>query len=120
MKKTILVVEDEKPIARALTLKLEKAGFNVITTFDGLEALNVLETEKVDLILLDLIMPIMDGFTILEKIKEKNMKVKIFVTSNLGQQSDIDKAKKLGVKKFFVKSDISISEIIKKVEETFK
>ena len=120
MKRKILIAEDEKPIARALTLKLEKAGFDVITVFNGQEALDALEKGGVDLLLLDLMMPIMDGFTVLEKIKEKKIEVKIFITSNLGQESDIEKAKKLGVTNFFVKSNVSIAEIIKKVEGVFK
>ena len=120
MKKRILVAEDEKPIARALTLKLKKAGFDVFTAFDGQQTLDILEKNKIDLILLDLIMPVIDGFTVLEEINKKKIKVKIFITSNLGQQSDIDKAEKLGVTDFFVKANVSIAEIIKKVEDVFK
>lgn len=119
MKKKILIAEDEKPIARALTLKLEKVGFDTITVLDGQQALDVLRKEKIDLLLLDLIMPVIDGFTVLEKINEEKIQVKTFITSNLGQQSDIDKAKKLGVIDFFVKSNVSIAEIIKKVEAVF-
>ena len=120
MKKRILVAEDEKPIARALTLKLKKAGFDVFTAFNGQQTLDILEKKKIDLMLLDLIMPIIDGFTVLEEMNKKKMEVKVFITSNLGQQSDIDKAKNLGVTDFFIKTNVSIAEIIKKVEEFFK
>ena len=117
--KKILVAEDEKPIARALTLKLKRAGFEVITVFDGQQALDVLKKENIDLLLLDLMMPVMDGFTVLEEINKRKIKVKVFITSNLGQESDIEKAKNLGVIDFFIKSNVSITEIIKKVEKAF-
>ena len=108
----ILVVEDEKPMAKALTLKLNHAGFEAKEAHNGEEALNILENEEFDLALLDLIMPRMDGFGVLEKIKEKGLKVKVIVTSNLGQKEDFERAKDMGAIDYFVKSDTSLSEIV--------
>lgn len=110
--KKILVAEDEKPMAKALALKLNHAGFEAKEAHNGEEALDMLSKESFDLLLLDLIMPRMDGFSVLEKIKEKGIKVKIVVTSNLGQEEDSIKAKSLGAIDYFVKSDTSLAEIV--------
>jgi two-component system phosphate regulon response regulator PhoB len=114
-KKKILIIEDEKAIARVLGLKLTKAGYDTEIFSNGKDALDFLKKEKVDLILLDLIMPIMDGFTFLEKIQKK--KFSVFILSNLGQQTDIEKAKKLGASKFFIKSNVSLSEVVESIKK---
>ncbi|RJQ34675.1 response regulator [Candidatus Parcubacteria bacterium] len=118
--KKILVVEDEKPMAKALVLKLNHAGFEATMANNGEEALEILQKEQFDLMLLDLIMPRMDGFSVLEKIKEKGIKVKIVVTSNLGQEEDFARAKDLGAGDYFVKSDTSLSEIVEYVSQLEK
>ena len=71
LKKKILIVEDEKPMARALELKLTRAGYDAASANDGQSGLDYLEKNKVDLILLDLIMPKLDGFAVLERLKAK-------------------------------------------------
>lgn len=65
----ILIIEDEKPLARALELNLSEAGFSTKVVFNGVDAISFLEKETYDLILCDLIMPKMDGFTVLAIIK---------------------------------------------------
>jgi len=120
MNKKIIIAEDEKAISKVLTLKLEKAGFDVFIAFNGKQALEILKKNKIDLILLDLMMPIMDGFTFLEKLKNKKEKIKVFILSNLGQQDDIDKSIKLGATEFFIKSNISIPKLIEKIEAALK
>lgn len=112
MNKKILVAEDEKPMAKAMELKLSHSGFDVKTVFNGEEALKILEEEKFDLIFIDLIMPVLDGFHVLEKLREKGSAVPIIVLSNLGQEEDIKRAKALGVKDYFVKSDTPIANIV--------
>jgi len=107
--KKILVAEDEKPMAKALVLKLNHAGFEA---FNGEEAIEEMAKNDYDLLLLDMIMPRMDGFTVLKKLKEQGTKTKIVVTSNLGQEEDFNKAKELGATDYFVKSDTSLSEIV--------
>lgn len=118
--KKVLIVEDERPLARALELKLINSGFNVVLAENGEEALNLIKKEKIDLILLDLIMPKIGGFEFLDKMKDLKKKIPVMVTSNLGQREDQDKAKKYGIKKYFVKSDVNISEIINEVKKFFK
>lgn len=116
--KKILIAEDEKPMAQVLKLKLTQAGFVVKTVGDGEEALNELGKEPYHLLLLDLLMPVVDGWTVLSKVKGKN--IKIIVISNLNQQEDIVKAKNLGAIDFWVKSDISLTSVVDKVAEILK
>lgn len=115
--KRILIVEDEKPVAKAFRLKLNKAGFDTKEAGDGEEALALLEREKFDLILLDLVMPKMDGFTVLSTLKEKNNPTPVIVTSNLGQEEDTRRAKEAGAKEYFVKSDMPIADIVERVKK---
>lgn len=118
--KKVLIVEDEKPLSRALELKLTNAGFLTLVANDGQAALDILKKEKVDLILLDLVMPRVGGFEFLEKMKSSKNKAPVFVTSNLGQKEDIEKARKLGIKNYFVKSDVNINEIIAEAKKFLK
>lgn len=112
----VLIVEDEKALARALQLKLTAAGFIVAVALDGDEGLAQLAEQKFDVILLDLVMPKRDGFSMLQEMKAKNNKTPVIVSSNLSQQEDIDRAKNLGAVDFYVKSDTSLVEIIEKVK----
>ncbi|MFH1790259.1 MAG: response regulator [bacterium] len=115
-KKNILIVEDEKPMSRALVLKLNRAGYDTFPAYDGNEALQAMKKQKFDLILLDLIMPKMDGFTMLEKLNKQKNKIPIIVSSNLSQEIDFDRAKKMGAKEYFVKSDTPIASVIEHVK----
>jgi len=116
-KKKILVVEDEKPMAHALALKLDRAGFLVVNAYNGEECLQSLEKDKFELILLDVIMPKMDGFKVLEKMKELGDKTPVMMLSNLSQQDDENKARSLGAIDFFIKSNTPIVDIINKVND---
>lgn len=118
--KKILIVEDEKPLARALELKLNHSGFETKLASDGEEALSILEDEKFNLIILDLILPKMDGFEILSKLKERKNNIPVIVASNLSQLEDQKRAKELGVIDYFVKSDVSLVEIVKIVKKGIK
>lgn len=117
MSKKILIVEDEKPMARALVLKLTKEGYQAEAAYDGDEAMEKLDKEKYDLILLDLMMPKKDGFSVLADLKNKKKKIPVIVSSNLSQEEDLAKAKKLGAVDFFVKSNTPISEVVKRVKK---
>lgn len=108
----ILIAEDEVPIAKALKLKLEKSGFEVNIAKNGEEALSMLEEEKYDLMLLDLIMPVMDGFSVLKEIRKKENPIPIIVLSNLSQEEDLKKAEDLGAMDYFIKSDTPIAEVV--------
>ena len=110
--KKILIVEDEKPLAKALELKLTHAGFIISVCLNGEEALSLIAENQYDLILLDLIMPKVNGFSVLQKIKEQNINTPVIVSSNLSQAEDINKAKDLGALQYFVKSNTSLAQII--------
>jgi len=113
--KTVLIAEDEKPMAKALELKLKSSGFDAHAVFNGEEVFEFIEKKTPDLILLDLMMPKMDGFEVLEQMKEKGIKAKVIVSSNLSQDEDMKRAEGLGAVGYFVKSNTSISEVVDKV-----
>lgn len=118
----ILIVEDDKFLANAYRLKFTKSGFTVKLAMDGNEALKELETSSPDLIILDLIMPNKDGFSVLEDLKNstKWKTIPVIVATNLEQKEDIDKAKSLGAIDYIVKSNTTIEEIINKVKSQLK
>ena len=116
----ILIADDERALAGALSLKLNHEGFDATVVFDGREAMDHLEKDKFDLLILDLMMPQLDGFGVLGELKSKGIKIPVMVASNLSQTEDITKAKGLGAFDFFIKSDISISDIVQKIKNYFK
>lgn len=116
--KKILIAEDEKPMAKALELKLTSAVFTVKAVFNGQEALDELEKESYDLLLLDLLMPVTDGWQVLSAVKTKN--IKVIVLSNLSQEEDVAKAKQMGAIDFWVKSDTALAEVVEKVSAVLK
>lgn len=113
----ILVVEDDKFLASAYKVKLEKEGNEVVISKDGKEALLALDNFSPNVIVLDLVMPNMDGFDFLKNIKadEKHKNIPVVVASNLGQKEDIDKALELGASDFIIKSDLSMEGVVKKI-----
>ncbi|HAI97965.1 TPA: response regulator [Candidatus Peribacteria bacterium] len=115
-KYSLLIVEDERPLAHALELKFAHEGFLPHIATDGSEALEMAKKEKFDVILLDLIMPGMDGFAFLEAIQAGKVKAPVIVLTNLGQEEDQTRAKKLGAKGYYVKSNTPISAIVKHVK----
>ncbi len=119
-KKKILILEDEKPLAHALELKLTHEGFEVVTTDNGEMGISILEKEKFDLVLSDLIMPGVDGFGLLDAIKNKKLKVPVIVMTNLNQEEDKKRAFDLGAVDFFVKSNSTLSEIVEGVKKKIK
>jgi DNA-binding response OmpR family regulator len=114
--KPILIVEDEKPLAHALELKLGHEGYTAHVCLNGAEGLKEALTGKYALILLDLIMPELDGFSLLQTLNEKKVKIPTVVLSNLGQAEDKEKAKALGVVDYFVKANTPIADIIRRVK----
>lgn len=115
--KTVLIVEDEKPLSHALEMKLKNQGFGTKVVTNGQDAIKELEENKYHLVLLDLIMPVMDGFAVLEEMRSKKIKVPVIVLSNLGQDEDRAKTKSLGAVDYFVKSNTPIADILKRVKE---
>lgn len=113
--KRILIAEDEKPLARALCLKLKAEGFDVEVVSDGEEALNIIQKEKFDLILMDIMMPKKNGFAVLDELQKANISVSVFVMSNLSQDEDMKRIESFGVKDYIVKSNTPLSEMVKKI-----
>lgn len=116
MNKKILIIEDEKTSAKALEIKLQKVGYDTKTVFNGEEGLKELENGDYDLVLLDILMPIVDGWSVLEKIKEKEIKVKVIITSNLSQPEDKKRAMEMGASDFMVKSDSTLTDIVDRIQ----
>src|SRR5665213_2814763 len=115
-KKKILIVEDERPLAHALELKMTHEGYETTVASTGEEGLKEATSGKYDLILLDLILPGIDGFAILQALKEKKLKTVVIVLSNLGQDEDRKKAQEYGAKQYLVKSNVPLSDIVKVVK----
>lgn len=120
--KIVLIIEDDEVILRAMYLALHEQQFTIATATDGESGLQMTERIKPDLVLLDLIMPKMDGFTYLEHMKAnaKLKKIPVVVLSNLGNEENIKKAKKLGAADYFVKSDTDLSELSKIIKKLLK
>jgi CheY-like chemotaxis protein len=118
--KKILIAEDEKPLAKVLGLKLNKVGFEIEIVHNGTDAIDKITNSKFDMILLDLVMPGLSGFGVLEKMNELDIKIPVIVLSNLSQEGDEEKAKNLGAKDFFIKSNTPVSEIVAYTQEILK
>lgn len=114
----LIVVEDDAVIGNVLTLKLKSEGFDVENATDGSEGITLIEKNKYDLIILDLIMPVMDGFEVLEKLKEMGIKIPVVVMSNLGQQEDIERAKSLGAIDYLIKANTPLNKIVEYITNT--
>lgn len=115
-KKTILIVEDDDVLLRTLFLVFHKSGFTIATATDGDTALKMVQRLKPSIVLLDLLLPKMNGFDFLQNIKAnpalKN--IPVIVLSNLGEEN-IKKAKDLGAMDYFIKSDTSLEVLKEKV-----
>ena len=119
MPKKILIIEDEEIVKNLLKKKLEKEGYDVFIAENGEEGLKIMKETNPDLILLDIIMPKMGGFELMEKKnKEKELKsIPVIVVSNSGQPVELDKAKELGAKDWLIKTEFDPMEVIKKVKK---
>lgn len=114
--KTLLITDDNKIILETLS-NILKEKYNIIKANNGIEALNILKSNKVDLLITDIEMPEMDGFTLISKIRKNNQKIPILILSSRGEKSDIQKGLELGANAYFVKKDFNKNDLIKKVEE---
>lgn len=121
-KNKILVVDDEKMFQDIYKSKLMSEGFLVRTASNGTEAIKILLEETLDLVLLDLNMPIMDGFKVLQAIKSnsKLSSICVIVFSSRGQPEEIEKAVSLGANGYLIKATTTPNEVVKKVKETLE
>lgn len=118
-KKTVLLVEDEPSLNEIYTIKLQSGGFNVISAFNGVEGLEATLNNAPDVILLDLIMPVKDGFQMLTDLKTnpKTKDIPVIIFSNLGQDYEIKRGMSLGAVKFMVKAETNPNDVVKVVQE---
>lgn len=119
---TILIVEDEKNLNEAYQMILQHQGHEILSAYDGTEALKITETVEPDLILLDLRMPQMGGVEFLKAYnpKKNHPNVKIVIFSNLDTQQEIDEAYRLGAEKYMLKAWASPKELIQLVNNLLK
>jgi DNA-binding response OmpR family regulator len=112
----ILVVEDEAYLSKIIVNRLEEEGYVVQSAADGVQALLMTRAQEFSLILLDLLMPVMDGFDFLRKLREKEVHTPVMVFSNLSHNQQKDDVVRLGANSYYVKTDISVDEIVKKIK----
>ena len=117
--KKILIAEDDKFLANAYRVKIAKAGFDVRIASDGVEAMELVKSFLPDLVILDLVMPKKDGFSVLADLKNdpNYSKIPVIVASNLGQGEDVEKARKLGSNDYVVKTDLSLTKLIEQIRK---
>jgi DNA-binding response OmpR family regulator len=115
----VLIVEDDEFISAVYLKKLTKEGFDALCVSNGEEALKVMRERRPDLVLLDLIMPIKDGFQTLEEMQKdgKLKDIRVVVLSNLSHDEDVARTKALGALDYIVKANISLEDMVKKVRE---
>jgi DNA-binding response OmpR family regulator len=119
--KTILLADDEQFILVAYKDGLEHAGYNVILAHDGEEAVAVMREQQPDLVLLDIIMPKLNGFEVMQAARAEPdlAAIPIAVFTNLSQLSDEQEARDLGAVDFIVKADVSLNDLLARVERLF-
>jgi CheY-like chemotaxis protein len=118
-KKKILITEDDSMLRKILTEKLVSEGFEVFEAENGLEGLKMVKAHSPDLILLDIIMPKMDGVAMIKKLREenKNLAIPVILLTNVGYGSQIDEALKHGVQDFMVKTNWKLDDVVEKIKQ---
>jgi len=122
MEKTILIIEDDKFLRELISQKLIKEGYNISEAVDGEEGIKKIKEEKPGLVLLDLILPGIDGFEVLTKMREDPSlsSIPVIILSNLGQKEDVEKGLKLGAADYLIKAHFTPGEIIDKIKAVMK
>ena len=115
--KKILLIEDEEIVIDVLREKLKKEGYDVLVAKNGEEGLKLIKELKPDMVLLDVVMPKMGGFEVLEIMSkdEELRKIPVVIISNSGQPVELDRAKALGVKDWLIKTEFDPQEVLDKV-----
>ena len=115
----VLIIEDDKFLRELINRKLQSKNFETVLAIDGETGLDLITKETPDIVLLDLILPGINGFEVLTKVKE-NEKIKdipVIILSNLGQKDDIEKGMGIGAADYLVKAHFTPSEIIEKINQ---
>ena len=116
---TVLFIEDDSLLLKMYKTKFENEGFKVISALDGEEGLGMALGQKVDLIILDIMMPRLSGLDMLAKYRQdvKGKGVPVIILTNLTREEEMKKARDLGVKEFIVKADYTPSEVVRKIKD---
>jgi len=122
MSKKILIIEDDKFLRELIVKKLVKEGYEISEAVDGEEGVKKVKEEKPDLVLLDLILPGIDGFEVLSRTKEDPAlsQIPVIILSNLGQKEDVERGLGLGAIDYLIKAHFTPGEIIEKIRAILK
>ena len=115
----ILLVEDDPFLIEIYSTKIKKSGFSLDVVTDGSAVIKKLEEKKFNLILLDIVLPNMNGWEVLRLIKNDSRfdELKIVILSNLGEKEDMEKGLRFGVTKYLVKSQYTPSEVVEEIRK---
>jgi len=122
MAKNILVIEDDDFFRELLRKKLSLNDFNVLEAVDGEDGIKAVKEKKPDLVILDLLLPNVDGFEVLSQVKIDSAvaSIPIIILSNLGQQEDIERGLKMGAIDYLVKSQFDINQVVDKIKNVLE
>lgn len=120
--KNILLVEDDPFLIDIYSTQLKKSGFSVEVAADGETALSKIKEKKPDLMVLDIVLPEMDGWEILRKIKSiaELDNLKVIILSNLGQKEEVEKGLSLGAIKYLIKAHYAPSQVVEEIKKALK
>jgi len=111
----VLIIEDEPVHLGVMKAKLEHEGYDVLSAVDGESGFQIIQKEKPDLVLLDIVLPKLDGFGVLKRMREEKLTMPVIVVSNSGQPVEVDRALELGAKDYLVKAEFNPADVIDKV-----
>lgn len=118
----VLIVEDDKFLSELISTKLKKEGFDVVLALDGETGMQKAESDKPNIILLDIMLPGKSGFEVLETVKKHADKtvadIPVIILSNFGQESKVQQGLSLGAKDYLVKANFTTGEIVDKIKKT--
>lgn len=115
--KTILIAEDDPFLAKLFLMNLERESWNIVIVGDGRQAIEAIEAGRPDILLLDLIMPVLDGYAVLQHIKAKEYAFPVFVLSNLSQDVDVARAKQMGASALYIKSELDLDQLAADIQQ---
>jgi len=120
--KKIILAEDDPFLIDIYTVKIKQAGFEIEVVKDGGKVLKILEQGKPDLLLLDIVLPNIDGWELLRKIKEQDKfkDLSVIILSNLGQKQEVKKGFDLGAVKYLIKAHYTPSEVVEEIKKILK
>lgn len=116
---TVLFIEDDTLLLKMYKTKFENEGFRVLTAKDGEEGLSMAKNQNIDLVILDIMMPVLSGLDMLAQYRQdpKGKSVPVIILTNLTREDEMKRARELGVKEFIVKADYTPSEVVRKIKD---